>query len=47
MYADDHNITFNSSKTKAIWFKTNFLNFNFVPRISMHNVTVECVSKVK
>ena len=47
MYADDHNITFNSSKTKAMWFKTNFLNLNFVPRISMYNATVEFVPKVK
>ena len=47
MYADDHNITFNSSKTKAMWFKTNFLNLNFMPGISMYNAAVEFVSKVK
>ena len=47
MYADDHNITFNSSKTKAMWFKTNFLNLNFVPGISMYNATVEFVPKEK
>ena len=47
MYADDHNIIFNSSKTEANWFQTNFLNLNFVPRISMHNATVEFVPKVK
>ena len=47
MYADDHNITFNSSKTKAMWFKTDFLHLNFVPRILMYNATVECVLKVK
>ena len=47
MCADDHNTTFNSSKTKTMWFKTNFLNLNFVPRISMYNATVEFVSKIK
>ena len=45
MCVDDHIITFNSSKTNAIWFKTNFLNLNFVPMISMYNATVEFVSK--
>ena len=47
MCVDDHIITFNSSKTNAIWFKTNFLNLNFVPMISMYNATVEFVSKDK
>ena len=47
MCAEDHNITFNSFKTRAMWFKTNFLNLNCVPRISMYNATVDFVSKVK
>ena len=30
-----------------MWFKTNFLNLSFVPRISIYIATIEFVSKVK
>ena len=48
-YADVpvHNITFNSSKTKAMWFKTKYLDLNFTPKLCINNDCVEFVSKVK
>ena len=46
-YADVHNITFNPSKTKAMWFKTKYLDLNFTPKLCINNDYVEFVSKVK
>ena len=46
-YADAHYITFNPSKTKAVWFKTKCLGLNFTPKLSINNDFVKSVSKVK
>ena len=46
-YTDVHNITFNPLKTKAMWFKTKYLDLNFLPKLCINNDYVEFVSKVK
>ena len=45
-YANSHGITFNSTKTKTMVFKTNRLSLSFKPKVHLCGNSIDCVKKI-